>query len=89
MREVAGRGEVGLATSHRRHLLDELDEVVVRRQHEGVDHDAGLAARLHLAKSSLHHDGVAAHRVLVEASVRAPTRRGSGRAGSGKVPATR
>ena len=29
LREVAGRGEVGLARSHLRHLLDELDEVVV------------------------------------------------------------
>src|SRR5829696_5784104 len=68
LREVAGRGEVGFARGHGRHLLDELDEVVVRGEHEGVDLDAGLAARLHLAEGRVHHDGVAAHRVLVEAA---------------------
>src|SRR5579885_265966 len=66
LRQVAGRGEVGFTLSHRRHLLDELDEVVVRGEHEGVNHDARLAARLNLAQRRLHHDGVAAHRVLVE-----------------------
>src|SRR5438270_14011691 len=66
--EVAGGGEVGLPRCHLRHPLDELDEVVVRGQHEGVNHHPRLAARLHLAEGGLHHQGVAAHRVLVEAA---------------------
>src|SRR5215213_1648656 len=78
LREVAGRGEVRLARSHRGHLLDELDEAGVRREHEGVHLYAGLAARLNLSERRLHDDGVAAHRVLVEPAPAAnlPERRG-------------
>ena len=32
-------GEVGFAAAHGAHLLDELDEGEVAREHEGVDHD--------------------------------------------------
>src|ERR1051326_4437032 len=57
LREVAGRGEVRLARGHGGHLLDELDEVVVRGEHEGVDLDARLAAGLDFAEGRVHHDG--------------------------------
>src|SRR5580698_4332569 len=37
-------GEVGFASTHLRYFLDELDEAVIRCQHEGVDQDAGALA---------------------------------------------
>src|SRR5437868_3634503 len=42
--ERVGRGEVRLALADVRDAPHEADEIVVARQHEGVDHDAALPA---------------------------------------------
>ena len=42
--EGFGGGEVGLAAAHLADLLDELDELEVACEHEGVDHDVGALA---------------------------------------------
>ncbi len=51
------------------HAANERDQVVVARQHEGVDEDAGTTARRHLSKSLAQHIRVKAKRVFVNAAV--------------------
>src|SRR5712664_4836765 len=63
--EVSGICEIGFSIGHCRHLLDELDEIKVAGQHEGVNHYAGFAAGLDFLEGGLHHKRIAAHRVFV------------------------
>src|SRR5437867_3327847 len=64
--EVVGIRKVSFAIRHRGHLFDELDEIIVAREHERINHDAGFAASLDFAERRFHHPGIAAHRVFVE-----------------------
>ena len=50
-------------------LPDEADEVVVARQHERVDQDAGLAARGDLGERLRHDERIEAEGVAVDAAV--------------------
>src|SRR5437870_25372 len=59
--KVGRVGEVSLAIRHCGHLLNELDEVIVASQHEGIDHDASLATSLNFGKSRIHYPRIAAH----------------------------
>ena len=68
LREVRGVGEVCFAIRHRGHLFHELDEVVIAREHERINHDAGFATGLDFTKRCVHDPGIAAHGILVELS---------------------
>ena len=50
-------------------LADEADEVVVAREHERVDQDAGLAARRHLGERLRDDERIEAEGVAVDAAV--------------------
>ncbi len=63
------RGEVGFATAHFSDLLDEVDQVGIARQHEGVDQDSGLAAVGNLLQRLSNHVRIKPERVLVDAAV--------------------
>src|SRR5215213_783568 len=58
LRQVVRVGKVGFAVGHRGHLFDEVYEVIVAREHESVNHDPGLAARLDLFESLGHDERV-------------------------------
>lgn len=62
-------GEVGFATAHLRDLMDELHKAGVRREHEGVDHDARAFAAGDLFKGFADDERVEAEGVAVDASV--------------------
>src|SRR6478672_10437376 len=61
LRKVSRVGEVGLAVGHRRHLLNEVDQVIIARQHESVDHYTGFATGLYFLEGLSHHQRIAAH----------------------------
>ena len=46
LRKIGRVGKVCFAVGHRGHLLNELNQVIVAGQHEGIDHDAGFATGL-------------------------------------------
>ena len=73
--ERARRGEVGLAVADLGDLADEADQVVVARQHERVDQDAGLAAGRHLGERLRDDERIEAEGVAVDAAVGARQRR--------------
>ena len=64
--EVVWVCEVRLAIGHRRHLLNEVDKVMIARQHESVNHYVRLPACLDFLKSFGHDERIITHRVLVE-----------------------
>src|SRR5688500_3125851 len=66
LRQIAGVGKVSLAVGHGSHLLDEVDQIIIARQHESVNHYTGFAAGLYLFEGLRHHQRVAAHRVYIE-----------------------
>src|ERR1051325_8694253 len=65
--QVARVSEISLAIGHGAHLFYKIDQVVVAGQHEGVDHDTGLATRLYFLEGLRHNERIAAHRVLIKA----------------------
>lgn len=67
LRQIAGIRKVSLAIGHGSHSLNEIDEIVVARQHECINHYTGFAARLNLFEGFLHYKWIAAHRVFVQA----------------------
>src|SRR5207245_4185671 len=62
-------GEVRLAATDRTHLLHELDQAAVARQHEGVDHDARAPAQRYLAVRGLEARGIGPPGVAGDARV--------------------
>src|SRR5690242_13746778 len=72
--ERARGGEVGLAVADLRHLADEADQVVVARQHEGVDQDAGLTAGGDFGERLRDDERIEAEGVAVDAPVGARER---------------
>ena len=66
--EVVRCGEVGFSLAHLRDLLDELDEAVVCREHEGVDHYAGAFALVDFLERFADDKGVKAKGVFVDAA---------------------
>ena len=58
--------KIGFTVRHCGHLLYKLNQIIVACQHERIDHNAGFAAGLDLFESFVHHEGIAAHRVLVK-----------------------
>lgn len=64
-----GSREVGFAATDLRHSLDEIDEVVIPGQHEGVDEDARLAALGDFLERFLDDDGIEAEGVSVDPAI--------------------
>ena len=62
-------GEVGLASAHGGHFLDELDQLEIVGEHKSVDHNAGSLAAAYFFQRFLDDDGVEAKSVLVDAAV--------------------
>src|SRR3954451_11595345 len=63
--------EVGLAVADLGDLPDEADQVVITGKHEGVDEDAGLAARGDLGDGLRDDERIEAEGVAVDTAVRA------------------
>src|SRR5258705_4004006 len=63
------RREVRLAAADRRDAPDERDEVRIAREHERVDHDAGLLAGVHLGEGLGYDERVEADGMLVDLDV--------------------
>src|ERR1051326_8657764 len=70
LRQVSRVGKVRLAVGHRGHLLHEVDEIIITRQHKSVDHYTGFTAGLYFFERFRHDQRIAAHRVLVKAASR-------------------
>src|SRR5665213_2412026 len=63
------RRKVRLPTAHRGHLLHELHQRKILRQHERVDHDARAFAAAHLFERLRNHDRVKPKCILVDAPI--------------------
>ena len=59
LRKIAGVGEISFAIRHGRHLLDEIHQIIIARQHERVDHYTGFATGLNLFERLGHDQRVA------------------------------
>src|SRR4051794_27009673 len=59
--------EVSFALADLRHLFNEVNQVIIVRQHEGVDHDAAAAALRYFSESFLQNARVKPHRVFINA----------------------
>src|SRR5690349_6081069 len=73
--ERVRRREVCLSTADRGHPSDERDEIGIPRQHECIDHDARLLARVHLRERFGDDERVEPEGVLVDLAIRAGERR--------------
>ena len=73
--ERARRREVRLAVADLGDLAHEADEIVVAREHERVDQDAGLAARGDLGERLRHDERIEPEGVAVDPAVGAGERR--------------
>src|SRR2546421_4078203 len=61
LRKIVWIGKVSFAVGHRGHLLDELDQIIITGEHEGINHDAGFATGLDFAERCFHYKWIAAH----------------------------
>ena len=52
---------IGFTVCHCGHLLYKLNQVIVARQHERVDHYTGFAAGLDLLERVVHYERIATH----------------------------
>src|SRR5271154_2728201 len=74
--ESVGRREISLAAAKLRHLLHEMDEAIIARQHESIDQDPCAFALRHFLERLRHHERVEAESILVDAAILESKRRG-------------
>ncbi len=67
--QVVWCGEIRFAFTHLGDFLNEIHQAIVRRQHEGVDQNAGSLALVHFLQSFSNNKWIESERVLVNASV--------------------
>src|SRR5215831_16469892 len=67
--ERVGRGEVSFPAAKLRNLLDEVDQVVIASQHEGVDQDSCALALGHFFDCLRDDERIEAEGILVDTAV--------------------
>src|SRR5690348_14187694 len=64
-----GSREVSLAAAHLGYFLDELDEAILRCQHEGIDQHARALALRNFLECLADDERIQSERILVNASI--------------------
>src|SRR5713101_9137115 len=67
--ERVWRRKVAFAAAHFGDFLDEVDQGIVTRKHEGVDHDSRPLALVHFFQGLADDEGVEPECILVDATV--------------------
>ena len=67
--ECVRRSEIGFAAAHFRDLLHKLNQSIFRRQHEGVDQNAGALTLGNLLQGLAYHHGVESEGILINSAI--------------------
>ncbi len=73
--EVQRRCEICFAAAYLSHLLHELDQRAITRQHESVDENSRFAARRNFLECLLQNHRIQSESILVDSAVRQRNRR--------------